>query len=256
MTIEFKNTPIYYQATGQGPVMVLLHGFLESVTMWEPLLPLLSEKHRVINIDLPGHGKSGVIAETHSMELMAEAVLAVLDKLNISSATFLGHSMGGYVALAFAEAYGKRVEKLILLNSTPAEDSPERKENRNRAIEVITKNPRVFISMAISNLFAESSHKKFATKIEQLKNEAFSFPIEGILAAVRGMRDRKDRIEMLKFFPKKKYIISAKEDPIIPLDEVKSLSFNCKAKLKIISGGHMSVIENLPNVKKYVLFID
>src|SRR5690606_15239375 len=186
------NIPIYYENMGKGPAVVLLHGFLESSTMWKPLLPQLSKNHFVITLDFPGHGKSGVISETHTMEMMAEVLHKLLKELHIESATFIGHSMGGYVALAYAELYGPEVEKLILLNSTAAADTEERKDNRDRSIDIVGKVPEAYISMAIGNLFAERSREKFAFEIEALKNEANSFPVEGIQAAIRGMRDRKD----------------------------------------------------------------
>ncbi len=152
MIYPYKNIPIYYETFGKGPAIVLLHGFLESSTMWKPLIPQLSKNNLVVTIDFPGHGKSGVISEIHSMELMAEVVDEIIQQLQISTATFIGHSMGGYVALAYTELFSEKVEKLILLNSTPVSDSEERKENRDRALKVIDKNPQAYISMAIGNL--------------------------------------------------------------------------------------------------------
>lgn len=255
MTFNFNNTPIHYETLGKGPAVVLLHGFLESSTMWKPLIPQLSKNKTVIVIDFPGHGKSDVISETHSMELMAEIVHSLLKELKVDSATFIGHSMGGYVALAYAELYENEVEKLILLNSSPAADSEERKENRDRSIEIVGKVPEAYISMAIGNLFAESSREKFASEIENLKREANSFPIEGIQAAIRGMRDRKDRTEILKNFKKAKYMILAEEDPILPIAELKKLAEKGNASVKIIGGGHMSLIENEHLIVKYLLLI-
>ncbi len=200
MIFHYQNTPIYYKTFGEGPAMVLLHGFLESSTMWERLIPQLSKNNFVVAIDLPGHGKSGVISEVHSMELMATVVDALIQSLQITTATFVGHSMGGYVALAFTELFPEKVKKLFLLNSTPVADSEERKENRDRALAIIDKNPEAYISMAIGNLFADSSREAFSAEIETMKREAFSFPVEGIKAAIKGMRDRKDRTLILKNF--------------------------------------------------------
>ena len=250
MTYHFKNNPIHFETYGKGSAVVLLHGFLESSTMWKPLLPELSKNHFVITIDFPGHGKSDVISEVHSMELMAEVVNEILQNLQIPSATFIGHSMGGYVALAFAEMFQEKIEKLILLNSTPAADAEERKENRNRALKVIDQNPQAFLSMAIGNLFAETSRKKFSSEIEALKTEAFSFPVEGIKATIKGMRDRKDRTDFLKNFSKEKYLILSEQDPILPVIETKELAEKCNASVIIIDGGHISVVENFNAVSK------
>jgi pimeloyl-ACP methyl ester carboxylesterase len=163
--------------------------------------------------------------------------------------------MGGYVALAYAEIFPEKVEKLILLNSTPIADSEERKENRNRALKVIDQNPQAYISMAIGNLFAETSREKFASEIEVLKNEAYSFPVEGIKAAIKGMRDRKDRTEVLTGFKKGKYMILAEDDPILPILEAKKIAEQCGCSVKIIEGGHMSMIENRDSVVDYLHLI-
>ena len=146
MIFNFKNTPIHYNYVGIGPTAVLLHGFLESSKMWDPLLPELSKSRKIITIDLPGLGESGVISEIHSMELIAEVVHEILENLQITIATFVGHSMGGYVTLAYAEMFSDRVEKIVLLNSTPIADSGEKKVIRDRSIEIINRNANAYIS--------------------------------------------------------------------------------------------------------------
>lgn len=255
MTFNFNNIPVYYETFGNGPAIVLLHGFLESSTMWKPLIPELSKNHFTITFDFPGHGKSGIISEIHSMELMAEVVNEMLKYLHVPSATFIGHSMGGYVSLAYAEMFPGKVEKLVLLNSTPAADSEERKENRDRALKIIDQNAKAYIGMAIGNLFAETSREKFAAAIEALKIEAYSFPVEGIKAAIRGMRDRKDRMEVLKEFNKEKFMVLAEEDPILPLLETKKIAVQCGVSLKTIKAGHMSIIENFDAVSDFLHLI-
>ncbi|SRX52381.1 alpha/beta fold hydrolase [Aequorivita sp. CIP111184] len=255
MTFHYKNIPIHYEISGNGPSLVLLHGFLESSTMWNSLIPQFSKNNTIVTINFPGHGKSGVISEIHSMELMAEVVNELLQHLQISSATLIGHSMGGYVALAYAEMFTEKIEKLILLNSTPIADSEEKKENRNRALKVIDQNPQAYISMAIGNLFAKTSRQKYSSEIEALKKEAYSFPVEGIKAAIKGMRDRKDRTEILKNFNKEKYMILAEEDPILLLSETIEVAEKCNVSLKIIEGGHISTIENRDFIANYLHFI-
>ncbi|HER41273.1 MAG TPA: alpha/beta fold hydrolase, partial [Salinimicrobium catena] len=159
-TLNFKKKKIYYTDDGTGETLVLLHGFLESQEIWTEFIPEFSEYGRIITIDLPGHGRSECLAEVHSMELMAETVHAVLQKLQVKKANFIGHSMGGYVTLSFLEQYPKMVGELMLLNSTPEEDSEEKKQNRDRAIEVVQKNKKAFISMAISNLLPPENEQK------------------------------------------------------------------------------------------------
>ena len=255
MTFQYKNNKIHYKIYGKGSAIVLLHGFLESSTMWKDLIPQLSKQHAVLILDFPGHGKSEIVSDVHSMELMAEVVDELLQFIKITTAIFIGHSMGGYVALAFAELFPEKVEKLILLNSSPAADSEERKDNRNRALKVIEQNPPAFISMAISNLFSETSREDLTSEIEILKVEAQSFPLDGIKAAIKGMRDRKDRVVFLKNFNKPKYFILAKEDPLLPFEETKKLTESCNAKTIIIDGGHISTVENPDAVSENLMLI-
>lgn len=255
MIFNFKNTPIYYNVVGEGRATVHLHGFLESSKMWAPLIPELSKNRQIIMIDLPGLGESGVISETHSMELMAEVVDSILEYLHVSTATFIGHSMGGYVTLAYAEMFPERVEKIVLLNSTTIADSEERKSNRDRAIKIIDRSSKAYISMAIVNWAGETTREKFSEELQTSKNIAYTFPVEGIKAALRGMRDRKDRTEVLKAFPREKYMFLAEDDPIIPIQDNLQLAKECGAKSIIAAGGHLSVIENLPAVREFLLSI-
>ena len=123
---------------------MLLHGFLETSKIWEPFINQLSLRRQVICIDLPGHGKTGIFGDVHTMELMADVVNAVLTELNISRATILGHSMGGYVSLAFAEKYPEKISGIVLLNSTPEADSEEKRINRDKAARLVSKNKMAY----------------------------------------------------------------------------------------------------------------
>ncbi len=256
MIAYFDNTPIYYKVEGKGPVIVLLHGFLLNSTYWRNLIPELLKKNQVLTIDLPGHGKSGCISEIHSMELMAEVVNFILEELKITSANFIGHSMGGYITLAFAEKYESKVKTIVLLNSTPLPDSPESKINRDRAIAVINNNSQIFIRMAITNLFPEKNQLRFSSEIEVLINEASFFPIKGITAAIKGMKNRIDRTSVLKSFEGNKYLICGEEDPIVHFSIVKKAAKISNTTLIKVKSGHMSLIENMDEIVKIVHFID
>lgn len=253
MIFTFKNTSIKYDSVGKGPATVLLHGFLESSKMWEPLIPELSKNRQIITLDFPGLGESGVISEVHSMELMAEVVNAVLTHLEVPCATFIGHSMGGYVTMAFAEMFSEKVERIVLLNSTPIADSEERKNIRDRAVKLLDKNPKAYVRMAIVNWAGETSREKFSKEIENAYNLALTFPVEGIAAALKGMRERKDRTEVLKSFPREKYMFIAEDDPIIPVNENIALAKECGAKPIVVEGGHLSLIENFSAVREFLL---
>ena len=124
----------------------------------------MSEKHRVIRIDLLGHGQTENQNEVHSMEDQAALVKAVLEELGIDKYTVIGHSMGGYIALALAEIYPEDLKGLCLMNSTSMADSDEKKLNRDRAVEAVENNHRSFIRIAIPGLFAPKSRDRFENK--------------------------------------------------------------------------------------------
>ena len=251
MIYHFKGVPVFYQVVGQGPPIVLLHGFLERSTIWFRLVPELMKRRTIVSMDLPGHGKSGCLDETHSMELMAEVVVSLLKELKITEAGIVGHSMGGYVLLALAELYPSVVDELFLLNSTSLADSPERLQNRKRALKVISENKKLFVQTAIPNLFTEKSRLQFPIEIATLKEEAATFPTEGITAMIRGMMIRKDRTEALKNFSKKKVILCGKEDPIVPISDSKWIAAATNSEIKIMNGGHMSWLENTAELLKF-----
>ena len=126
MVLEYKNADIFYTDEGKGTAVVLIHGFLENTTMWQNIVPELSKKNRVITIDLLGHGKSDCLGYVHSMELFAETITAVLKQLKIRKAFLVGHSLGGYVALAFAEKHPQKIKGLCLMNSTSKSEANSR----------------------------------------------------------------------------------------------------------------------------------
>ncbi len=247
---------VHVTVYGKGKAVVLLHGFLESSTMWQPLIPALSQKNQVICIDLPGFGKSPCLAEIHSMDLFAQQVKEVLDELKIQTATLLGHSMGGYVGLAFAELFPEKIEALILLNSSTLPDSPERKKQRLQAIDLAKQNKERYVSLAINNLFTAKAKELFPEAINQLKTEAQSFPLCGITAALLGMKNRKNQTQTIKSATFPSYLIAGTEDPLIPFSTSKTIANNDKISLFTLEGGHMGVIENKDEIVKILHLID
>lgn len=252
-TLLYKKTKISYSDTGNGTAIVLLHGFLENKKMWKDYVDLFSEKYRVITIDLLGHGESECLGYVHEMEDNAKAVNEVLEHLKIENAVILGHSMGGYVGLAFAELYPEKIQKLVLQNSTSKEDSPEKKLNRTRAIKAVKQNYVSFVSLAIANLFSEINRERLVNEIEKVKTEALKTPLQGIIASLEGMKIRKDRENILKrnLFPV--LLILGKKDPVLNYDESLSQIENTNVKLVSFEDGHMSHIENKAELKTILL---
>ena len=250
-TTVYKNAAISYTDQGQGKTIVLLHGFLENKNMWIDLTEALTLNNRVITIDLLGHGNSECLGYIHTMEEQGEVVNHILSELQIEKATFIGHSMGGYVALAFAEKNPSKINGLVLLNSTAKEDNAERKKNRDRAIIAVKHNFSNFISMSIANLFSEKNREQLTSEIEFVKKEALKTPLQGVVAALEGMKIRKDRVFLLDETTFPILSILGKNDPVLPFEENQELILKTKAQLHIFEDGHMSSIENkaeLPSV--------
>jgi len=249
----YKNTKISYSDTGKGNAVVLLHGFLENQTMWQDLVPELSKKHRIITIDLLGHGETECLGYVHSMEDNAEVVQAVLSKLRIRKAVFVGHSMGGYVALAYAELYPAKIKGLVLLNSTSKADSEERKANRNRAIKAVKKDYTTFIRLSITNLFSPDNRELLVDEIEKVKIEALKTPLQGVVASLEGMKIRKDREVLLHLTPYPKLLILGKKDPVLIYETTLEQIEDTTVKLVTFTDGHMSHIENRDGLLKVLL---
>jgi len=244
MTINHKGISVYFSQNGNGKPIVLLHGFLESSTIWIDLASEISKSNQVISIDLLGHGKTGCLGYIHTMEQMAEAVNAVLVNLGIQRATLIGHSMGGYVALAYLELFPEKVDRICLQNSTALEDSPEKKKNRNRAIEAVKQNHKLFVRQLIANVFRPKNRTVFSKEIKKIKEEALKFPIQGIIAGLEGMKIRKDRVELFRHAPIKKLMIIGRKDPILNRDTLIEQVQGSNIEMVELPDGHMSFIEN------------
>ncbi|WP_269224198.1 alpha/beta hydrolase [Flavobacterium sp. IMCC34518] len=243
-TLLYKNTQISYSDSGKGTTVVLLHGFLENKTMWDAFVPELSKRNRIITIDLLGHGKTQSLGYIQTMEENADVVHEVLSKLRIRKAILVGHSMGGYVALAFAELYPEKMKGLVLLNSTSKEDSPERKKNRDRAIKAVKKDYETFIRLSIANLFSEDNREILIKEIEEVKIQALQTPLQGIVASLEGMKVRKDREFLLHTTTYPKLLILGEKDPVLNYEENLEQIKGTDVELVTFEDGHMSSIEN------------
>ncbi len=251
--ILHKNTKISYSDTGKGTAIVLLHGFLENKSMWDFYIAEFSKKNRVITIDLLGHGETECLGYVHTMEDHADAAHAVLSELRIRKAIFVGHSMGGYVALAFAELYSDNIKGLVLLNSTARADREERKINRDRAIKVVKQSFVNFITLSMDYLFSESNRERLSSEIKNVKKEALKTPLQGIVASLEGMKIRRDREVLLHLTPYPKLLILGEKDSVLNYEETKEQIENTGVQLVTFPDGHMSHIENKEELMKELL---
>ena len=244
MNLDYKNSSINYTVEGKGEAIVLLHGFLETIDMWNHLIPELSENHQVICIDLLGHGQTDCIGYVHTMDDMADAVLEVLNHLKIIKAHVVGHSMGGYVALALAEKHPELFKGLCLMNSTFEADDEEKRRLRTRANKMAKTNFKSLVRTSFANLFAPESKIKFKTEFEAALQLALQTSVQGYIAASEGMKLRPNRFEVFKRLKAKKIIIVGKKDSLINADDILSQIKNTAIDFEELSEGHMSHIEN------------
>jgi len=254
MVLQYKGIPVFYEDDSNGEVIVLLHGFLENSSMWQSLKPHLTKSYRVICIDLLGHGQTGCIGYIYSLEVMADAVKAVIDELKIETFTLIGHSMGGYVALALAEKYSSMINGLCLMNSTALADNTERRINRDRAIEAVKKNHKTFVGMSIANLFAPDNRERFAKDIELVKQEALKTPLQGIIAALEGMKIRPNREFILQNVVFKKMMIIGRKDSVLEYKTLMNHAHNLNVEIAEFPDGHMSYIENTNELAYKIMY--
>ncbi|WP_299208038.1 alpha/beta hydrolase [uncultured Dokdonia sp.] len=253
MKITHKGSTIFYTDQGEGAPIVLLHGFLENSTMWDSLLPFLIKKYRVICIDLLGHGNSDCLGYIHTMQDFSDAVYTVMDALQLTDSSIIGHSMGGYVGIAFAKAYPEKIKALCLLNSTPEADPEERKQLRIRANQMAKKQFEQLIRMSFVNLFDPTSKELHEHAITEALEHALQTPVQGYIASNEGMRLREDKTKFWKNASFKKGMILGETDWIIDAQQQKEKFSSYIDYFSIIKGGHMSHISNRDRMIQEVL---
>ncbi|MCZ4693258.1 alpha/beta hydrolase [Ancylomarina euxinus] len=241
-TIKYK---IRFSDQGDGAVIVILHGYLESIETFDAIACDLSKSARIICIDLPGHGESDLKQDHVSVEDMADAVYAVIQHLNTHPIHLIGHSMGGYVALAFADKYAHNLASFTFMHSSANADTEDKRANRAREIEFIRKGKKELIcSTAIPNTFSTKNQEAFSDVIDALIDIASRTKDEGIIAALNAMMIRQDRNKILRELSVPKYSFIGKEDNFIPFEKGVDWAHNNGMKPFVFEhSGHMSFIE-------------
>jgi pimeloyl-ACP methyl ester carboxylesterase len=245
-TLSYHGANLRFSDLGKGNPVVLIHGYLESLEIWNGFSEKLARRYRVISVDLPGHGQSGIYSSMNTMAVMADAVKAVLDHLSIGRAVIIGHSMGGYVTLAMADIFPEVITGFCLLHSHALSDSEDKKLNRDREALLVKEGKKSqFINLNIPNAFASDNHDSMRKQIERAKDIAFGTSDEGILKALEGMKARPDRRDVVKNSVEPVMIIAGKKDYYIPFDvyeqhfELAPIS----TVLILENSGHMGFIE-------------
>ncbi|SDR70984.1 Pimeloyl-ACP methyl ester carboxylesterase [Formosa sp. Hel1_31_208] len=253
MILKYKNIPVYFEDIGTGKVVILIHGFLENSTMWQGIMPQISLTHRVICIDLLGHGQTGSIGYIHTMEDMAEAVMAVLNHLEVFDYVVIGHSMGGYVALVLAKMNQEALRGLCLMNSTYRADDDERRDVRRKANKMVQTNFRNVVRLSFTNLFSAASRITYKDEMENALNDALKTSLQGYMAAQEGMMVRPDSYEFFKSLTAKKLIIMGSDDPVIDGDRLLRETKDSDIICHELPYGHMSHIENKSEISYIIM---
>ena len=229
-----------YQEQGQGKALILIHGFPFDHTIWEDVTALLGGKARIILPDLRGFGKSPIPDGIYTMRLMAEDIAALMDRLGIEKAVLAGHSMGGYISLAFAQAYPDRLSGLALVTSQAEADSPERRQGRYRlADEIKRKGMKAVVS---ANLERYSPHIEVR---ERSRAIMLASPKKGAIAALKGMAERPDMLEFLSHLKVPGVVVAGGADVIVSPEKAREMSQMMPRgwMVEVPGGGHMPMFE-------------
>lgn len=238
---------IFVKDQGTGFPVVLLHGYGEDHTLWHTLANELSSDFRVISIDLPGFGKSTALEGDFSLEAVADTVHHyICNSLKVNEYAVLGHSLGGYIALALSERYMANIAGFGLINSTSLEDSKEKKESRKKTAEFINKHGAdFFLTSFVPNLFMPQNRDNLKEKIEFVLSMGYGISKNVLIGYMNAMRKRPGREHLLQKFDQVLFVAGA-EDPHFSANDYQKQINLLKNKdfAKIIpSVAHMSMFE-------------
>ncbi|NMM47415.1 alpha/beta fold hydrolase [Marinigracilibium pacificum] len=208
---------IYHQEAGQGPAVVLLHGFCEDNSLWNGLIDALAHDYRVLAPDLPGFGKSNPLEDKVSIERVADVIKAWMDHHHLNDVHLIGHSLGGYVALALADKYPEALASLGLFHSTAYADTIEKKGTRDNVISFVRNNGvQKFISSFVSPLFHYSNRSDLKDIISSMIEIGKQVDEDVLIEYTEAMRDRVDRRYVLRNFKNPILFIAGAEDSAVP----------------------------------------
>jgi pimeloyl-ACP methyl ester carboxylesterase len=228
---------------GAGPAVVLIHGFPFDHSVWNDFAKKLDASLRIIQVDLPGFGRSEILPNNFSITDVALELISKLNELKIKDSFLVGHSLGGYVALAMADLEPSLFSALILFHSTAKPDTDEKKENRNKVLDFVNRNGVLaFTGSFIPPLFANPNHPA----VNEVRKIAVRSSQEAVLGYIKAMRDRPDRTAVLKQFHKPIFFLSGEKDPGIPVDSILEQSrLAPHISVKILTGtAHMGMFES------------
>ena len=238
--MQYDTVALVYEELGHGKPVVLLHGFPFDHSIWKPMLPYLEKQARLILPDLRGHGQSPAPAGVYTMRELAEDVVNLLDRLEIEKAVLVGHSMGGYVSLAFAHAYPGRLSGLGLVATQAGADNPERRQSRLKAARLVV---RKGVKPVVDNMVARITSKP--ELVPQLSELMMSANPTGMAGAMRGMAERPDMTGSLADMVVPAVVVAGGQDQVLPMEAMATMAQMLPKGwlVEIPEGGHMLMME-------------
>lgn len=228
--------------------IILIHGFMENLSIWDSFIYKLLTKYNIVTLDLPDHGQSKNIFNNKNLPTLYDfstKIIEIINKLNINKAYFIGHSLGGYIVMHILEKYPKKIQKICLFFSSPFDDDIQKKKNRDDHITLVKKNKLFFIKKNIPKLFNSLNIEKLTQEINYTKNIASKTSNKGIINALYAMKNRKNLSYLFNITNIPILLISGEFDKTISLKKIKSeLIFNKKKIHKILPVGHMGHLED------------
>lgn len=238
--LMFNGIELAYERRGRGTPLVLIHGYPLDHSIWAEVTELLENDFDLILPDVRGFGESTTVAEPYTMTNLAEDMAALLDALGLEQAAFAGHSMGGYVALAFAKAFPSRINGLALVASQATGDAPERKEGRYKtAADVAEKGVQMVADAMTDKLSPKQSVRDFIRPLIGKQSVA------GVTGALKAMAEREDLSSFLASFTHPLVLVHGTADELIPPDRAREIkAWVPSAHLVELTGvGHMPMME-------------
>lgn len=208
-----------YGVIGEGPALVLVHGFAENHRIWFPMLIRGLSGFTYLLPVLPGTGESPLNTNSISLLDMAHAINDMLEQENKDTCIMLGHSMGGYITAAFAETYPDKIDGIGFIHSSVYADDDIKKENRLKGIAIIEKGGKAaFLQQLVPALYSATSQEKISDVISEHRAMAMMIPDKTLCAYYAAMRERPDRSAMLSDCKKPVLFVFGEHDQAVPLD--------------------------------------
>ena len=249
------NGEVCYRVIGSGQPVVLVHGFGEDGSIWDQQVERLKKNFQLIVPDLPGSGNSTLFTDQCTMELLAESIHLILQQESITRCVLIGHSMGGYITLAFAEKYPQLLKAFGLFHSTAYPDKEEKKEARRKSIVFIQQHGAAkFIEQFTPSLFSEGFRQNNPQIVKEVVQRYTNFSADALVHYYEAMILRPDRTAVLERFNGPVLFIMGTFDTAIPLDlNLQQCYVPRTSFIKILKdSGHMGMLEETEKANRYL----